>query len=104
MLTTLSALSLLISCKLSLPTVGLKIYSLPTLALKSHNKVLYGTLGIYQIPVLVSHKTCPLCHQFYLQLGHELLNIMYDNLSLTNSTLLTADMILLCAKKRVPNS
>jgi hypothetical protein len=30
--------------------------------------------------------------------------IMYDNLSLTNSTLLTADMILLCTKKPVTNS
>jgi hypothetical protein len=32
------------------------------------------------------------------------LSIMYDILSLMNSTLLTADMILLCTKKPVPNS
>jgi hypothetical protein len=33
--TTRAPLSLLISCKLSFPTVGLKMSSLPTLALKS---------------------------------------------------------------------
>jgi hypothetical protein len=32
------------------------------------------------------------------------LSIIYDILSLTNSTLLTADKILLCSKKPVPNS
>jgi hypothetical protein len=32
------------------------------------------------------------------------LSIMYDILSLMNSTLLTADMILLCTKNPVPNS
>jgi hypothetical protein len=32
------------------------------------------------------------------------LSIMYNILSLTNSTLLTADTILLCTKKPVPNS
>jgi hypothetical protein len=37
--TTLTSLSLLILCKLSIPVVGLKLSSLPTLALKSHNKI-----------------------------------------------------------------
>jgi hypothetical protein len=37
--TNLTPLSLLISCKLSLSTVGLKMSSLPTLALKSPNKI-----------------------------------------------------------------
>jgi hypothetical protein len=32
------------------------------------------------------------------------LSTMYDVLSLTNSTLLTADMILLCMRKSIPNS
>jgi hypothetical protein len=36
--TTLTPLSLLILCKLSFPIVGLKMSSLPTLALKSPNK------------------------------------------------------------------
>jgi hypothetical protein len=35
--TTLTPLSLLISCKLSFPIVGLQMSSLPTLALKSPN-------------------------------------------------------------------
>jgi hypothetical protein len=37
--TTLIPLSLLISCKLSFPTVGLKMSSLPTLALISPNRI-----------------------------------------------------------------
>jgi hypothetical protein len=69
-LTTLTPLSLLVACRLSFPIVGLKMSSLPTLALKSPNKISYGTSGIYQKPVLVPHRTCPLYHQFYLQLGH----------------------------------
>jgi hypothetical protein len=40
--TTLTPLSLLISCKLSFPVTGLKMSSLPTLALKSHNRISYG--------------------------------------------------------------
>jgi hypothetical protein len=38
--TTLTPLSLLISCRSSLPTDYLKIFSLPTFALKSRNKIL----------------------------------------------------------------
>jgi hypothetical protein len=37
--TTLTPLSLLISCKRSFPIVGLKMFSLPTLAFKSPNKI-----------------------------------------------------------------
>jgi hypothetical protein len=37
---TTAPLSLLISCKLSFPVVGLKMLSLPTSALKSSNKIL----------------------------------------------------------------
>jgi hypothetical protein len=48
--TTLTPLSLLVSCELSFPVVGLKMSSLPTLALKSPNK----------IHLLVFHRTCPL--------------------------------------------
>jgi hypothetical protein len=43
--TTLTPLSLLISCKLSFPIVGLKMSSLPTLAFKSHNKIVIWYLG-----------------------------------------------------------
>jgi hypothetical protein len=46
---SLTPLSLLISGKLSFPIVGLKMSSLPTLALKSPNKFSYGILGIYRI-------------------------------------------------------
>jgi len=37
--TTLTLLSLLVSCKLSFLIVGLKIYSVPTFALKSPNNI-----------------------------------------------------------------
>jgi hypothetical protein len=43
--TTLTPLSLLISCKLSFPTVGLKMSSLPTLALRFPNKIFIWYLG-----------------------------------------------------------
>jgi hypothetical protein len=39
--TALTPLSLLISCKLSCPIVGLKIFSLPTSALISPNKIVH---------------------------------------------------------------
>jgi hypothetical protein len=43
--TTLTPLSLLISCKLSFPVVGLKISPQPTLALKSPNRILIWYFG-----------------------------------------------------------
>jgi hypothetical protein len=69
-LTTLTPLSLLVACRLSFPIVGLRMSSLPTLAMKSPIIFSYGTSGIYQKPFLVLHRTCSLYHQFYLQLGH----------------------------------
>jgi hypothetical protein len=41
----LTPLSLLISCKLSFPIVGLKMSSLPTFALKSPNRIFVWYLG-----------------------------------------------------------
>jgi hypothetical protein len=38
--TTLTPLSLLISCEISFPTLGLKISAVPTFALKPHYKIL----------------------------------------------------------------
>jgi hypothetical protein len=43
--TNLTPLSLLISCKVSLPIVSLKMSSLPILALKSSNKIFMWYLG-----------------------------------------------------------
>jgi hypothetical protein len=43
--TNLTPLSLLISRKLSFQIVGLKMSSLPTLALKSHNRIFIWYLG-----------------------------------------------------------
>jgi hypothetical protein len=42
---SLTPLSLLISCKLSFPIVCLKMSSLPTLALKSPNRIFFWYLG-----------------------------------------------------------
>jgi hypothetical protein len=50
--------SLLFSCKLSFPIVSLKMSSLPTLALKSPNKIFVWYLGIYRIHVLILRGTC----------------------------------------------
>jgi hypothetical protein len=86
----------------------LKISSLPTFALKSPNKIFMFYLGnwsntrpsssevvLYIISLIITLRTTIL-HQ-------RPLNIIYDILSLTNSTPLTADMILLCTRKPVPN-
>jgi hypothetical protein len=43
--------------KLSFPTVGLKMSSLPTLALKSPKKNSYGIWGIDRIHILIFHRT-----------------------------------------------
>jgi hypothetical protein len=76
--------------------------SLPTLTLKFPNRIFMWYLENYQ-----THVPFPRHHQFYLLLGHECseqlwhqrpLSIMYNILSLTISTLLTADMILICTR------
>jgi hypothetical protein len=66
---------------------------------------------MYQTHVPIPHISCPSHYQLNPLLGHEhmisqkrILSIMYDILSLTNSTLLVANMNLLCTKKTVPTS
>jgi len=66
-------------------------------------------------PALIPRKTCLLNHHFSPHLVHAHLEqryytnnlselyTTYDTLSLTNSTLLTADTILWCTKNPVPN-
>jgi hypothetical protein len=83
---TLTPLSLLISCKLSFPVVGLKMSSLPTLALKPPNNISYGILGIYRRPVLVVHRNCPSSHQFHHLLVREHSERWYH----------TSDLLVLC--------
>jgi hypothetical protein len=63
---TLTTLSFLISCKLSFPIVGLKMNSLPSLALKYLNKiVVLCILGIHRAHVPIPRRNCPIYHQFY---------------------------------------
>jgi hypothetical protein len=69
--TATTLLSLLTLCKLSLPVVGLEMSSLPTLAVKSYNKIVLYTLRIYGIHVLVPCRSCHLDHHVYPLLGHE---------------------------------
>jgi hypothetical protein len=57
---TLVSLSLLISCKVSNPNVGLKISSLPTFALKCP----CDALGIYRIHAAVTGKNQRLYRHF----------------------------------------
>ena len=111
--TTVTPLSLLSWCRLSFVVVGLKIFSLPTFALKSPNGNFTRYLGKWQKPAVISHKYCLLNHHFLLTwcmhiqnndiTSSNSQNYIYDNLLLTNSTLLTADIILLCTKNPVPN-
>jgi hypothetical protein len=104
-----SLLTLLILCKLSIPIVGLKITSLPTLALRSRNKIFMWYLGnlsntcsssswkLSFISSILSSVGVWACR---MMISHQRpLSITYDILSLTNSTLLTPDVILLCTKK-----
>jgi hypothetical protein len=67
--TNLTPLSLLISCKLSFTIVGLKKSSLPTLALKSPNRIFMWNLGNVS-HVKIPRRCCPSHHQFYLMLEH----------------------------------
>jgi hypothetical protein len=107
-LTTLTPLSLLISCKPSFTIVGLKLSSLSTFALKPSNKFSYCTCETDQITrkflVEVVLYNIALILTFITIILHQRpLNIIYDILSLTNFTVLTADMIRLCTIKNVPN-
>jgi len=65
--TTVTPLSLLVLCKFSFPSVGLKISSLPTFALKSPIKI---SCGADPIRAPFPHKSYPLCHHFYPQFLH----------------------------------
>jgi hypothetical protein len=67
--TTLTPVSLLISCKISFPNVGLKISSLPTLALKFNN--FFIIFREFIVHVLFPHRSCSSYNQFYPLLGHE---------------------------------
>jgi hypothetical protein len=69
--TSLTPLTLLISCKLSFPIAGLKMSSFPTLALKSPNKIFMWYSRNYQIYVPIPHRSCLSHHQFHPLLGHE---------------------------------
>jgi hypothetical protein len=86
-ITTPTALPLLISCKLSFPIFELKIYSVPTLALKSPNKISsYVISRIYQTHVFILRRSCPSHHHCYLLLEHERSEQWYD----------TSDLLVLC--------
>jgi hypothetical protein len=97
-----------------IPSVGLKMSTLPTLALKSRNIIFIWFLvklsntrtGSFLQPVLhiINFILC-WAWTFRTMISYKRpLSIMYDILSLTNSTHLTADVIFLCIKKPVPNS
>jgi len=60
--TAIIPLSVLISCKLSLPVVDLQVSSAPAFALRSSNE------GINQIHTVVPHRSCPLYHSLLLLL------------------------------------
>jgi len=104
-------LSLLSLCRLSFPTVCLKIFSLCTFALKSPNRIFVWYLEIDQKPALKPHTNCLFNHLFSPHLVHahsehdiheRPIRIIRDTLLLTNSTLLTADTVQWCIKILLP--
>jgi hypothetical protein len=68
--TTLTPLSLLSSCKLSFPIVGLKVSSLPNFAVKFPNRIFMWYWGKWSNTCSNSYTICPLGHHFYRQLAH----------------------------------
>ena len=110
--TILTPLSLLSWCRLSFPVVGLKIFSLPTYALKSPNRSSYDTQEkiknccnssqklFFESSVFSSLGACT----FRTMVIHQRsFRAIYNILSRTNSTVLTADSVLWCTKSSVPN-
>jgi len=107
--TALTPLSLLISCKLSFPSVGLKYLLSLLLHWNLLTKCLCGTSGTDWINALILHKSYPLYHYFYSDFVHaqseqyhmDISSVIYNILSLINSTL-TADIVPLCMIMPVP--
>jgi hypothetical protein len=69
-LTILTPLSLLTWCRLSFSIVGLIVFSLPTFALKSPNRIFIWYQGKRLKIALVPHKNCLLNHHFSPYLVH----------------------------------
>jgi hypothetical protein len=69
--TTLTPVSLLTSCKISLLIFGLKYFPYLFWHWGPLTVFSYGYLGIYQIHVLVLCRTFPINYQLYILLGHE---------------------------------
>jgi hypothetical protein len=111
--TILTPLLLLPWCGLSFPIVGLKISSLPNFALKSSNRIFIWYLGKWSKPrsnpsYKMSFESSLLstvgeCTFRTMTLHQRSLRTTFYILSLTNSTLLTADNILWCKKNLVTN-
>jgi len=111
--TILTPLLLLSWRRLSFPIVGLKLSSLPNFALKSPNRIFIWYLCKWSKPRYnPSYKmsfelslffTVGECTFRTMMLYQRPLKTMFYILSLTNSTLLTADNILWCKKNPVPN-
>jgi hypothetical protein len=108
--TILTPLLLLSWCGLSFPIVGLKISTLPNFALKPLNRIFIWYLGNWSKPRCnLSYKmsfessTVGECTFRTMMLHQWPLRTIFYILSLTNSTLLTADNILWCTKNPVPN-
>jgi len=102
--TTPTRLSLLTSCKISVPTECFKMYSFPNFELKYLTEFLYNTSEIFGINILVPRKRCPLLSSdgactFITIISHKWSPIIIHYiLSVTNFNLLTADLIHLYMK------
>ena len=110
--TILTPLSLLSWCIHSFPVVGLKISSLPNFALRSPKRLFVWYLGKWSKTCSNSSEELSFVSSLFSSLDartfrtiilHQWpLSTIYDTLSLTNSTPLTADTILCCTKVVFP--
>ena len=95
--TILTPLSLVSWCRFSFPVVGLKIFSISNFALKS--PALIPHKSSLELSLFSSLGTCTLQT---IILNQQPIRTTYGALSLTKSTLLTADTILWCKKILFP--
>ena len=105
--------TLLVSCKLSFMTVGLKMHSLPHF--KSEYPTQFFTMHLQNLSDTCSGSSQILfcassllslvgAYAFRIKISHQhLLSTAVYIHSLRNSTLLTVDIILLCTKNPLPN-
>jgi hypothetical protein len=109
--TSVTQISLLFSCTLSFPVVGLKSLLYLLLHCSLLTKVSFDTSRIDWIHALVPHRSCPLYHHFYsvgacmpriiLTSNERPLSTISDSLLLTIPVLVTVQILFSCVWRNV---